>query len=59
MLLYIQLIGFSRIFYMTIVYTNKNNRTLRSPGASNIQETPGCKKRYFEKKNKNKNKLMN
>ena len=52
MLLHIQLISFSRIFYMSIVYTNKNNRTLRSPGASNIQETRGCKKGYFEKNEK-------
>ena len=30
-------------FYMNIVHTNKQNKKLQSPGALNIQKTPGYK----------------
>ena len=47
---------------MNIVHTNKYNKKLKSPGALNIQETPGCKQKENAKNNVkqiNKNKPKN
>ena len=38
---------------MNIVHTNKYNKTLQSPGALNIKETPGHKQKNNTKKNNN------
>ena len=38
------------IFFMNIVHTNKYNKKLQSPGALNIQETPGYKQKENVKK---------